>query len=86
MARHMSVIDTNPDIELSVSAETVCFIIVKAAEDNSSHTRSNPPDCLSDSRAANALVGSISRGRHQQRAVVEIKTQMITALLFMSYT
>jgi hypothetical protein len=28
----MSVIDTNPDIELSVSAETVCFIIVKARE------------------------------------------------------
>jgi uncharacterized protein DUF3775 len=32
VARHTTVIDTNPDIELSVSSETVCFIIVKARE------------------------------------------------------
>ena len=30
MAKSTTVIDTSPEIELSVSAETVCFIIVKA--------------------------------------------------------
>jgi hypothetical protein len=32
VARNTTVIDTSPDIELSVSAETVCFLIVKARE------------------------------------------------------